>query len=113
MTSCAIPYCEHEDEETAKLVPVCGQGHMMHLPCVRDYVAKAKNELVCPLCRDPYLSQLRSIFVSTPRPSPEEEEDDDEMQHNIFSLSFAGLPVFSASVRTRRGINPIAFGDDF
>jgi len=61
---CVIPYCGEEESENANiLVPLCMNGHFIHLSCfVNMYsheVDTTKHQpTLCPICRCPTLVSL-------------------------------------------------------
>lgn len=58
---CAIPMCGGD----SKLVPICPNGHFMHVECLKG-IATHQEEPHCPVCRDPYLSEMKSMFEENP-----------------------------------------------
>ena len=69
---CCIP-CEIESPDT--LVPCCSKSvhHRMHRECLQQFIIAIienqtedyRTSLVCPLCRDNYLEQLRELFETS------------------------------------------------
>lgn len=58
---CAVSSCGQE----GRLVPVCANGHRMHLECLQGLVSNNERPC-CPQCRDPYLSELKALLVEHP-----------------------------------------------
>ena len=48
-----------------KLVPICSNGHVMHLECLKGWV-RSREDPSCPTCRDPYLSEMKAFFQDNP-----------------------------------------------
>ena len=61
MDECAVALCGNE----GKLVPICSNGHRMHLECLKGWV-RSREEPSCPSCRDPYLSEMKAFFQDNP-----------------------------------------------
>ncbi len=51
--------------QDGKLVPICPNGHFMHLECLKGWV-KNTAEPSCPECRDPYLTEMKAFFEDNP-----------------------------------------------
>lgn len=59
--ACAVSLCGNE----GKIVPICANGHVMHLECLKGWV-KNREEPSCPKCRDPYLTEMKAFFEDNP-----------------------------------------------
>ena len=62
--SCAIPYCEFEDDEKEKLYPIC-KDHFLHRGCLRRYLRNNANP-TCPVCKDDFLFEMRDLMRDNP-----------------------------------------------
>lgn len=61
MKECVVALCGND----GKLVPICANGHMMHLECLKGWV-RNREKPSCPSCRDPYLSEMKDFFRDNP-----------------------------------------------